>query len=415
MLFEKVNSAKTLPVFKNDVIFEKMEFKYTNPEVKRGKQVVDVPKGSTRKKEQAKQTWYISFQAFNPVSKSMERKRITGNLNRIKDANEKEEEAQLLCESYRELLEGGWNPFDEAGNEKLRKSSINISMADSVKAFIEYHKSKGSRLKTIQSYTSKLNLIADHFGNKKVCDIQDNEVLKFMHQTFNENKWSPKTFNNAKGIYYGLYEFLKLEKYITENHFSTIPTKSVPKTERHRVFTDNDFKIIMAIVDKDKLLALFTRSIYYTCIRPGELMQLKRKHFDFDRNQIFIPANISKNKKDGYVHITDAYKQLLTPFRDIDENYHLFCNDDCLYGLVPFHPNRPYKRLVTILKRLELDKKGYTLYSFKHFSNVKKFLAGWSVAEIMKANRHASIEETENYLKDLMDFVDITKKTIPTI
>lgn len=410
-----INSAKTLPQLKNDVIFDNMEPKYTNPEIKRGNVVKEIPKGSTRKKEQAKQTWYISFQAYDPVSNSMKRKRITGYINRIKDPDEKEETAQLLCETYRELLEGGWNPFDENSNEKLRKTTINITMKEGADLFIESHKMKGSRLKTIQSYESKLKYISYYFGEKKVIDIQDNEIIKFMHETASKNEWSPKTFNNAKAIYFGMYEYFKLEKYITINHFSAISTKPVPKTKKHKVFTDEDFKIIMEAINKDKLLALFTRSIYYTCIRPGELMQLKRKHFDFERNQIFVPAYISKNKKDGYVHITEEYKQLLMPFENIDENYHLFCNDDCLYGTVPFHPNRPYKRFISILKKLDLDNKGYTLYSFKHFSNVKKFLACWSVAEIMKANRHASIEETENYLKDLMDFVDITKKSIPTI
>jgi len=412
---KETNSAKTLPISEIDSIFDNMQGKYTNPEIKRGKPASEIPKGSTKKREQAKQTWYISFQAYDPVSKSMKRKRITDNLNRIKDADEKEEHAQLLCQIVKENLEAGWNPFDEIGNENLRKSAINISMEDAVIAFVESHKTKGSRKKTVQSYESKLKYISQYFGKKKVNDIQDNEIIKFMHETANTNNWSPKTFNNAKAIYYGLYEYLKLEKYIAINHFSAISTKTVPKTERHKVFTDEDFKIIMEAVDRDKLLALFTRSIYYTCIRPGELLQLKRKHFDFTKDQIHVPAYISKNKKDGYVHITPEYKKLLMPFKDIDEEYHLFCNDECLYGTTPIYPTRPYKRFIRILEKLKMDKKGYTIYSFKHFSNVKKFLAGWSVAEIMKANRHASIEETENYLKDLMDFVDITTKPIPTI
>lgn len=412
---ENLKSVKSLPVKENDDTFALMKGKYTTPEIKRGNPVTEIPKGSSKKIEQAKQTWYISFQCYDPTTQSMQRKRITGDLNRIKNPDEKESAAQNLCLMYTELLEGGWNPFDDAGNEKLRKNVINIDMTKAVEEFIKHHKEKGSRAKTLQSYESKLKYISKYFGQKKVSDIQDNEIVKFMQSTAKDQKWSPKTFNNAKGIYYGLYQFLKLEKYIMENLFSAIPTKTVPKTERHKVFNDEDFKKIMEAVDRDKMLALFVRSIYYTCIRPQELMNLKRKHFDFKRNQIFVPGYISKNKKDGYVHITADYRKLVEQFVDIDGEYHLFCNDDCLYGTVPFHPNRPYKRFNSLLKKLALDKKGYTMYSFKHFSNVKKFLAGWSVAEIMKANRHASIEETENYLKDLLDFVDITKKEIPLI
>jgi len=85
----------------------------------------------------------------------MTRSRVTRDINRIKYPDEKEEAAQLLCDIYKELLEGGWNPFDETRNEKLRKSTINILVQTVVKLFLQHHKTKGSRLKTIQSYDSR--------------------------------------------------------------------------------------------------------------------------------------------------------------------------------------------------------------------------------------------------------------------
>lgn len=39
---------------------------------------------------------------------------------------------------------------------------------------------------------------------------------------------------------------------------------------------------------------------------------------------------------------------------------------------------------------------------FKHLSNVRKFRAGWTLAEICSANRHGSLSETETYLKELL-------------
>ena len=67
------------------------------------------------------------------------------------------------------------------------------------------------------------------------------------------------------------------------------------------------------------------------------------------------------------------------------------------------------------LKILNLDNKGYTLYSFKHFSNLQRFHAGWTIAEIMKANRHSSITMTETYLKNINKVTDISKKDVPKI
>jgi hypothetical protein len=46
---------------------------------------------------------------------------------------------------------------------------------------------------------------------------------------------------------------------------------------------------------------------------------------------------------------------------------------------------------------------------------LQRFQAGWTVAEIMKANRHSSITMTEIYLRDLNKITDISKKEVPKI
>jgi integrase len=350
---------------------------------------------------QASERWFVEFHFEG------KRHRKSDGLNRIKDYQKKIKEFSELRIHYEKLLIAG--KFDTVEPVKIEIPLV----SDAVKSFIQFQKDKGCRTKTIQSYTSKLNFLDEHYGKAKVDTIQFSHINKLL--ILLGKKWMPKTFNNCKGIYYGFFEYCIAEGFIEVNPTSKIKNRYVSKTEKHKVFTYEDFKIIMEEVDKDKMLSLFVKSIYYTCIRPRELMQLQRKHYNYEKNTIFIPAHISKNKRDGYSNITPAFKKLIEPFEHINEEFHFFCNDDCLYGTEPYHPNRPYKRFVSILKKLGMDKKGYTMYSFKHFSNVKKFLAGWSLAEIMKANRHASIEETENYLKDLLDFVDITDKEVPSI
>lgn len=172
----------------------------------------------------------------------------------------------------------------------------------------------------------------------------------------------------------------------------------------------------MVELEKDTMLSMFVKSIYYTCIRPKELTQLQVKHIDFNKRIISIPSHISKNKKDGTVFIDESYYNLLKEFYyNAPADSYLFCNDGVLWGDISYQANRPYKRFVKILERLNLSNKGYTLYSVKHYSNIQKYLAGFSVAEIMVCNRHASLSETENYLRDLVQFVDVSKKLIPTI
>lgn len=409
--------AKTLPTSENIPTFDFMARSFTNPEIKRGNEVLDIPKGSTKKAEQAKRPWYIEFYCFDPQSNKMKRSRFRDNLNRIKDPKEKELEAQRLCKMYNDLLEGGWSPFDEINNEKLRKDAISVGVDEATEAFLQHHRDKGSRKKTIQSYDSKLKLIASYFGNQKVNDIQDNDVLKFLSKIEKDNKWSPKTYNNAKGIYYGLFQFLILEKYIKENPFLHLPSRTVPKTEKHQVFKDDHFITIMDSLKSDPYTDFFCKAIYYTCIRPKELRELQLKHIDLEKGTIFVPSHISKNKKDAYVNIDPNFRKELDKLdiANYDKDFYLTGSLVSIIGETKVGDGTPYRRFIAHLEKLKLLNNNYTLYSFKHTSNVKRFMAGWTLAEIMIANRHASLEQTENYLKDLTKFVDISKKEVPAI
>src|SRR5690606_36930491 len=136
-----------------------------------------------------------------------------------------------------------------------------------------------------------------------------NDVLKFSSKIDKDSKWSPKTYNNAKAIYYGLFQYLIFEKFIKENSFLLIPTRTVPKTAMHQVFSDDHFKMIMDSLRSDPDTDFFCKAIYYTCIRPKELRELQLKHVDLDNGTVYIPFHISKNKKDGHVSITPNFRR----------------------------------------------------------------------------------------------------------
>jgi hypothetical protein len=92
--------------------------------------------------------------------------------------------------------------------------------------------------------------------------------------------------------------------------------------------------------------------------------------------------------------------------------------------------NTPYQKLITAFKKIDkieseknpnlkdsekIQNKGYDLYSFKHTSNIVKYNDGWTLAQIMKANRHSSISMTEIYLKKLGAFTETKHLNVPAI
>src|SRR5690606_29829356 len=118
----------------------------------------------------------------------------------------------------------------------------------------------------------KLKLFAAHFSKTKVDKIRDNDVNNFIIKIANDNEWSNKTFNNARLIYAGLFNFLKQERYIKDNPLDFVKTKRVAKTDKHAIFSNKDILCIMKhLKENDAYLHFFCVSLYNTCLRPNEL------------------------------------------------------------------------------------------------------------------------------------------------
>jgi hypothetical protein len=66
-------------------------------------------------------------------------------------------------------------------------------------------------------------------------------------------------------------------------------------------------------------------------------------------------------------------------------------------------------RFRPILKNLGLyDDTGYDLYSFKAKGNLDKLdKMGWSLIQLQKCNRHATVNQTLTYLKNIGKVTDI--------
>ncbi len=87
----------------------------------------------------------------------MIRFRMSKQLNRIKEYTTKLSAFLSLQNKYTEDLKNGWNPLNQ---ERViaQRPTATLNLAEAIEKFVEYHNSKGNRLKTIQSYRSKLYL-----------------------------------------------------------------------------------------------------------------------------------------------------------------------------------------------------------------------------------------------------------------
>lgn len=410
--------------------------KYTIPRLVKGKKPIKIPKGSNLEKEWAKNIWYVNY-SFNG-----KQYRIKGDINRIKDYKEKAYQGEVLLQSVKNDLKNGFNPnHPEAFIAQIMDE--NIMLPDAVEKYLNELKSY-ARPKTVQSYQSKLRYLIEAFPNKQVKSITSTEIEKYIHSKIHSTKparlylnnksielkkaipWTPNTVRGAKGIFRAFFQWCINNKYYKgDNPASKMESKKirseVAAKPRHIPFTKADIKKLMDYLDKhDKTIAFFGRFIYSTCLRPGEISSLRIKDIDLTKYQITIPLATTKNTKKNTAEIIDIEPNFQRELEKLNlqsfpADYFLTSNSDSIVGPKSIRSGNAYKRFVKALKALKLEGKGYTLYSFKHFSNLQRFHNGWSLAEIMTANRHSSISMTERYLKHINRDTDISKKEVPSI
>ncbi|MCQ6957714.1 tyrosine-type recombinase/integrase [Mucilaginibacter aquariorum] len=391
---------------------KKIGLKYTLPVLRKGKKIVSVPKGSTKIIEQAKQRWLVEYYYENPETLKPHRIRETIKLNRIKDPVEKQIFADTYVKELTDLLKSGYSPFSD--NNDLKSDIIAISLKDAIDQWLEYHLSKGSRKKSIGDFRSKSSFLLSYFkADKKVKDITTIEMTNMMLFYEKGQKWVGTTFKNSRIAYVNFFNFLKRIGKVDVSPMDNFhERRKILKSTRHQIFSEQDFiKIKDWLFKNDPYALYFLQLLYYTCARPSEIRKLPIKYIDVIEKKITIPASISKNKKTQTIPLDPQLADIFIGL-SIDKfppNYIVSGSKKEMIGDKILPEKEVYLRIQKCYDDLTLTDKGYTLYSIKHYSNVRRYRNGWKLEEIQTINRHASLSETENYLRELMKDVTVTR------
>jgi integrase len=410
--------------------------RYTQPRLVKGPKPTNISKGSTLEKEWAKNTWYVNY-SFNG-----KQYRIKNNINQFSDPKEKAERATLVLEAIKQELAEGYNPQNPTAYlDKFR--AANITLRDAVNEYLE-QKGHYLRTKSVQSYESKLSYLVDAFPQHQLKEITTKQIEGYIYKKIHKGeqaiikmegtiiktnkitKWTPATVKAAKGYFRAFFGWCVEQGYITENPAKSLNKRAIRSEavaeERHIPFTPEDLKAILNYLDtNDGYTAFFCRMIYFTCLRPAEIVSLRVADLNLKHKTISVQLSGMKNTVKTEADLLTIDNNLLPHLEQLNlptfpSHYYLFSNDyKTITGEQTAGNNRAYKRFVKALEALNLSGKGYTLYSFKHTSNINRYNAGWTLPQIMKANRHSSIAMSEKYLRNLTHQTDISELSVPGI
>lgn len=312
--------------------------------------------------------WYVEW--YGPTGKR--HKRRTG-INRHKTASGRAAAAEALIEQIKKEMIPDQSPAEVRARDWLEDFRYTV------------------RKKTYAAYRGKIDDLFDylqgHPPTRSLVDSYFRDKRRQLH---------PTTYNKYLEQVGKVFREIDLPGDLLDG-LEPLRAKSVPD----RYYQKQQKSRLKRLISKeDPELWLFIQFIYYTFIRPNsELRLLQVMHLMLDEGKIFIPGTISKNRDSEYVAIPPVFlpavraqyeysaaADFLFPSRVVDD--------------APVSYNNMYARHRKYLKRLRFPN-GYTLYSWKHTGAVAAIQAGVSVKDLQLQMRHKSLDQTDQYLRQM--------------
>lgn len=351
-----------------------------------------------------KKNWEIVYYVEHPQTGKLVRKRI--RINHINNKTTRRQYAYKLIAEINKKLADGWNPFIE---QEAPKSFTLYNKA--IKEFLN-QKHKELKKSSYNSYVKIVRLFNKFLSSKfelsklYIYTIQQQHAHDFLKELYFENNISERTYNNYRSYLVTIWNWFIDNGYAKANIFK--PIRKMIKTNKIRKIIDDDkLELIFSYLEKNEpRIYLIALLLYYCLIRPSEILQLKRKHIDFDKNIITIPPNISKTRILRHVTIPKIVKEKLLDagIADIPPSYYIF-SEKYEPGRKLIGSNRLTNKWTRLRKKMNLPKE-YQFYSLKDTGIVNMLRKGIPPNIVRDQAGHTSIETTNKYIQTFLGRAD---------
>ena len=351
--------------------------------------------GFTYPKLHTGKSWYVDFFSLDPATGTMRRKKYM--LDSIGKVTDRRKRAQEMIESLMKLLRSGWSPWvnvdDNRGYTLLEE------------ALEKYEKSleKLPKLKTRQSYSSRLNVLREYIKSrvippKYVYQFDTSFVSDFLDWLYLDRDVTGRTRNNYRGWCSALAAYFIEREYISTN--PVIKIKVVPEDAKKRQPLTAEMlqSLRNYLKEKNPIFLLACMMEYYTMIRPEELSNLRIKDISLKEQSVFVAAEFSKNKRDGKVGLNDELIKLM-----LDIELFKWPGDCYIFGDKLRHCmkkasseifRREWKKVRAALKWKDI----YQFYSLKD-SGIRDLANAKGIVIARDQARHTDVSTTNRYLQ----------------
>ena len=289
--------------------------KQLNGNCRYGKMTIYPPDYKSGRKSLLKKEWYIKYRFYDDNLKKSKQVVIKGGVNTLEDVDQRKEEIEDIKKKEIDALENrGWNPI--FGHSKIPYLDPENKVLNKFTPLIPALKEALKLLQVIpdtieKEYKPILNAIE---AACKALGLDDTGVfditLKNLYQIANEaatktvkgektTEFSGQKFNRIKKVLRRLYSELLLLEVVPANLPMSMPRKKEDAKKKKLPYTANEMELInMKLKEESPELWLYVRIFFHSGARSTEMLRVKRKDVDFDRQ--IITYLVLKGKKYEY-------------------------------------------------------------------------------------------------------------------
>ena len=350
-------------------------------------------------KETSGENWRIVFSVKIPGQEKF--KRFKRRVPKHSNKTVRKKIATRMSNNINRKLESGWSPFfDGVGvNEFKTLQSVFETYLKQAQRKVD---DKLLRKDTFRAYASFISNIQQYLQEKDlknmfVVEFNRKFVLEFLDYIYYERKRTARTHNNYLLFLNQLAIFMNERNFIPSNPVTGIAKKVVSKKKREIIPAEVKNEIFKYQATNNTNYLCLCLTVYFCFIRRTEISKLKVKHVNLSSNSIFIPAEISKNKKDGVVTIPKMLKKIFIKHleKSTEEDW-LFSSDHFKPGTRKINPKKISSEWAKMRSELNF-KDSYQFYSLKDSGITQLFYLNVPLIKIRDQARHHDIKITETY------------------
>ena len=352
--------------------------------------------------------WYVFFRYWNQETSKYQSIKCKENLNRIKDLVEREAEFKALREARELWLKLGWNPLTDRKFEArkqvnahefshIKEWTVEKCLLHAVANKKMAPKSRYDYKKSAQYFIEASKPMYIHAMLMK--DLEKRHIKAVFNNLLQEFNLSNKNYNKRlEHIKSLLTELVDWEVFQVNPAFGL---KNLPEEDTQKFIPlDNEERIKLReyLYLENYQFYIYCITIYYTGIRPDEILSLRIKDLDFKSCTLHLDpfSNVVKNKKERRKAV---HSKLMRFFEQMEleqynPNWFIFSK-----GFKP-GPIKQHRKIATELwKKLIWEQLGIEkyLYSLKHTGADDLIAAGVSEDYVKDHLGHSSKFMTRRY------------------